>query len=912
MNPDRSVEVLVPKLQASFKKGVERGDRHPLPWACYETLKFEFWLGALCQAMASVLTVLTPYITKYLIAFATDAYVAKVRELPAPRINEGIGLAIGITLMQIMHTLCTSQFFFRGMMMGGQCRAALIDIIFEKALRLSGRAKAGGKAIEPGQATEQSKDELQNARDAILKDASTSDKQKKRGGKPGPQVAQGATVGVAGDGTGWSNGRIVTLMSIDADRIDKALGLFHLIWTCPIVLILALILLLINIGYSALAGFALVVFGIPLLTIAIKSLIRRRIGINKITDQRVSLTQEILQAVRFVKFFGWEKSFLERLNGIRTREIRAIQIVLAIRNGILCVAVALPTFASMLAFITYSLTNHQLVPAPIFSSLAIFNTLRGPLNMLPLVIGQVTDAWTALCRIQDFLLAEEQSDDIQWDESMEKAISVDHASFTWERVTTNEEEKGEKGKKDKKQSKNKLNVKSRIADEKDAQSDAQNTFEPFKLTDLTFTAGRDELIAVIGTVGCGKTSLLAALAGDMRLTDGEASMSVSRAFCPQYAWIQNTTVRENILFGKEYDEVWYNQVVDACALRADLDMLPSGDATEIGERGITISGGQKQRLNIARAIYFNSSLVLMDDPLSAVDAHVGRHIMDNAICGLLKGKCRILATHQLHVLSRCDRIILLDEGRIETVDTYDNLMSDSEVFQRLMATTAQEEDEEEEGEKGEDEDAEEIDDIEPEAKDPKQKRHSSKPTAALMQNEERAVSSVSWRVWGAYIAAFGHWCIDLPLIVVGLILSITSGIMNGLWLSYWTSNKYGLTEGVYIGVYIALGLGQAIFMFLFSVSLTTSGTNSSKAMLSRAMSRVLRAPMSFFDTTPLGRIINRFSKDVHTMDNDLTDAMRTFYMTIALIFGVIILIIVYYPFVGFPSIDQIKILARIY
>ncbi|KAK3104315.1 ATP-binding cassette transporter yor1, partial [Teratosphaeriaceae sp. CCFEE 6253] len=185
--------------------------------------------------------------------------------------------------------------------------------------------------------------------------------------------------------------------------------------------------------------------------------------------------------------------------------------------------------------------------------------------------------------------------------------------------------------------------------------------QPFHIRDINLDVGRNELIAVIGSVGSGKSSLLGALAGDMRRTTGSMALGASRAFCPQYAWIQNATVKQNIVFGKDFDRRWYDEVIDACALRPDLEMLPSGDLTEIGERGITVSGGQKQRLNIARAIYFNADIVLMDDPLSAVDAHVGRHIMDNAICGLMRDKCRVLATHQLHVLHRVDRIVWMKE-----------------------------------------------------------------------------------------------------------------------------------------------------------------------------------------------------------------------------------------------------------
>lgn len=313
-----------------------------------------------------------------------------------------------------------------------------------------------------------------------------------------------------------------------------------------------------------------------------------------------------------------------------------------------------------------------------------------------------------------------------------------------------------------------------------------------------------------------------------------------------------------------------------------MDMLPNNDMTEIGERGITISGGQKQRLNIARAIYFDADIVLMDDPLSAVDAHVGRHIFDNAILGLLKDKCRILATHQLWVLARCDRIIWMEGGKIQAVDTFDNLMKNSADFQQLMESTSTEEKQEDgpagvvPGDNGGD----------------KKKRKKGK---ALMQSEERAVSSVPWSVYGAYIRASGS-ILNAPFTLTLLILSQGANIMTSLWLSYWISDRFGLTMGVYIGVYAALGAIQAILMFAFMFALSVFGTAASKTMLRLAITRVLRAPMSFFDTTPLGRITNRFSRDVDVMDNNLSDAMRMYFFSIAAIIAVFALIIAFFHY----------------
>ena len=279
--------------------------------------------------------------------------------------------------------------------------------------------------------------------------------------------------------------------------------------------------------------------------------------------------------------------------------------------------------------------------------------------------------------------------------------------------------------------------------------------------------------------------------------------------------------------------------------------------------------------------------MLQDDPLSAVDAHVGRHIFDNAICGLLEGKCRVLATHQLHVLSRCDRIIWMVEGHIRTIDTFSNLMNGDEGFQRLMASTAQEEKVEKEAMVNEDE-------IEDEKKDAK-KRKNQKRGAALMQAEDRAVKSVSWSVYAAYIRASGSILFG-PMVMLLLIMSQGANISTSLWLSWWTSDKFGYSTGQYIGVYAALAVVQACLMFLFSVTLSILGTRSSRILLKQAMTRVLRAPMSFFDTTPLGRITNRFSKDVDIMDNNLTDAMRMYFFTLAMITSVFILIIVYFHY----------------
>ncbi|KAI1180948.1 P-loop containing nucleoside triphosphate hydrolase protein [Nemania sp. FL0916] len=889
VNPKRSADVMAVKCSESFERRVKNGDKYPLLWAIHETFFWEFWAGGLCQLMASIFQVLSPFVLRFLIAFAQEAWNNKQTGQPPPPIGRGIGLVLGVTFMQIFQSLGTNHFIFRGMMIGGQVRAVLISSIFEKSMVISGRAKAGGKP--PTNETSEVKSE-----DAA-KGEKTDDKTKtqEKGEKPG----------AAANGVGWSNGRVVNLMSVDTYRLDQASALFHIIWTAPIQCIIALVVLLVNLSYSALAGFAILVIGIPALTRAIRSLFRRRGLINKITDQRVALTQEILQSVRFVKYFGWEAAFMKRLGEVRDREIHGIQVLLAIRNAINSVSLSLPIYASFLSFITYSLTDHGLSPAEVFSSLALFNGLRLPLNLLPLVIGNVVDAWSSMKRIQDFLLSEEQEDSAVFKPENENAVEMSQASFTWERTPAQENDKkatiGKKGS-SKKEAKQPAKTE-KGAETSESNSDTASTLveerEPFKLEEINLAVKRKELIAVIGSVGSGKTSLLAALAGDMRKTSGEVVLGASRAFCPQYAWIQNTSVRQNILFGKDMNREWYKEVIKACALQPDLDMLPDGDATEIGERGITVSGGQKQRLNIARAIYFDADIVLMDDPLSAVDAHVGRHIMDNAILGLLKDKCRILATHQLWVLNRCDRIVWMDGGKIRAVDTFDKLMENEPGFKHLMETTAVEKKDEDEAVAQE------------KTTDKGQKK--KKKAQGLMQAEERAVASVPWSTYANYVRASGS-IFNALWVILAVVVAQGGNIATSLWLSYWTADKFGYSQAVYIGVYAALGTGQAIFLFIFAIMLTIFGTRASKALLKQAVTRTLRAPMSFFDTTPLGRITNRFSRDVDVMDNNLTDAMRMYFLTMVTVLSVFILIIsfFYYFAIALVPLAFIFVLAASY
>lgn len=407
------------RLKACFLKRVARGHKHALLLALYDTFRKDFLIGGLCQFSGSIIQAFSPFLLRYLIEFAKDAYLAQHGGQSSSSIGIGLGYVFGITLLQMIMSLQTNHFVYRGSVVGGASRGALISIIFEKAMKISGRAKAGGELISKNDNTDI--------------DISGGKKKRMRSEK---QTGHGKYTN--SDGIGWSNGRTMSLMSVDTHRVDQASALFHVIWTAPLSCILTLILLITNLSYSALAGFSFLIVGVFLVTKSIQSLMYRRRKISKITDQRITSTQEVMRAVKFVKLFGWETAFLNKLQQLRNREIRAIQILLAIRNAMNTITLTSPIFASMLTFTTYSLTSHSLEPARIFSSLALFNSLRIPLNILPQVVSQTTDAISSLNRIQEYLLSEEIQETMTIDSEAEMAIELDNVNFTWERTAKQE------------------------------------------------------------------------------------------------------------------------------------------------------------------------------------------------------------------------------------------------------------------------------------------------------------------------------------------------------------------------------------------------------------------------------------------------------------------------------------------
>ncbi|KAJ3186105.1 hypothetical protein HK101_009741 [Irineochytrium annulatum] len=430
------------------------------------------------------------------------------------------------------------------------------------------------------------------------------------------------------------------------------------------------------------------------------------------------------------------------------------------------------------------------------------------------------------------------------------------------------------------------------------------------LEEIAFTVPRGSLVAVVGAVGAGKSSLLSAMIGGLKAHErrGKSPKVVfggSVGYVSQQAWIMNSTLRENVLFGLPFDEKRYAAAVDVVSLRKDLAVLPGGDDAEIGEKGINLSGGQKQRVSLARLVYQDCEIVLMDDCLSAVDAQVGREIFENCICGALKTKTRILVTHQLHFVPQCDIIISMKDGRIEEIGSYATLMAkEAGVFAQLMRSYGGIA---EGGNSEESADEVEVDAI-------VQKKTEEVVDAVkgkqLMKAEERQVGTLEKKVFVTFSIAMGG-ILFLLLLLFTLTMTQVTRVGNDLWLVYWTSQSIpGLSGIAYLWIYLAFGLSQALTLLIFSALVSIGGFRAARNLHLEALNRIAHAPSMFFDTNPLGRILNRFSRDQDIVDNTLPDAVRLFAITFAtciatfglvlyatkgfFIFGLIPLMAVYY------------------
>ncbi|KAJ7259774.1 ABC protein [Mycena rebaudengoi] len=798
-----------------------------LAWALNDVLGHLFWKGGVFKVVSDTSQLMGPILVKALINFAKARGAAKAKGEKPTNIGHGIGMAFGLFAVIIVTSICQHQFFWRSMTTGVLARTALTASIYKRGVRLTAKAR-----------------------------------------------------------TGLTNSAILNHVSTDVSRIDACAQWFHAAWTAPIQVMVCLIILLVELGPSALAGFALFLIIIPIQERIMAGQFTLRRDSMKFTDQRANIILEVLSSMRVVKYFCYETSFLKRIFNIRKSELTGIRLIQHSQSANIAMAFSLPVIATTLAFVTYTETSKAFDVAVMFASFSLFQLLRQPMMFLPRALSAISDARNALNRLSIVFRADLRSDvPFVIDPNQKFAVHVKNASFQWESFPVSEEKKGA-GKEKEKRSKGQHD-----ASEKEKQVEGEAEGTPFQVHNIDMAIPRGTLSAIVGRVGSGKSSLLQGLISEMRLVGGEFSFSGRVAYCPQSAWIQNATLRDNVLFGQPFDEDRYWQVMEDACLLPDLQLLADGDLTEvsIGEKGINLSGGQKQRVNIARALYYGAEIIIFDDPLSAVDANVGKSLFHSAILGLVqKGKTVILVTHALHFLSQCHYIYTLNDGRIAEHGTYQELIDKKGEFARLDREFGGGEAEAE----AEDPQTSAVITVAEVKTKSERAAGTGKIEGKLIVKEQRTTGGVSWGVYGYYMKAGGGFRL-VPLIILAAILMQGSQVANSYTLVWWQQNTFNRSFSFYQVLYALTGISQTVFTYLLGIFMDLFAVRVSRNLHHESIVNIFHAPMSFFDTIPMGRIISIFGKDIDTIDNALPMSMRMFMLVVASVFSSVIVITIF-------------------
>ncbi|CAL8104285.1 unnamed protein product [Orchesella dallaii] len=704
-------------------------------------------------------------------------------------------------------------------------------------------------------------------------------------------------------------GQIINIMGNDVIRFDTNLLFLSYLFIGPIQLAIFAYFLYDEVGPSGMAGVGFVVFLIPIEYWIGKQFTKNRFNIAQRTDERGRVMNEIIIAMRVIKMYAWEKPFSTMVDKIRKFEVKSLKKLAFLRAMYLSLYISSSRLVTYCVFIAYILTNHPLTADKVFFILTIFSTVRQVMiSYFPTAAAAIGELFVSMNRIETFLLLEDQ------DQSANTHFKIGPA------VQTEKE-----------------TVASILMND----AEAKWNKDKIALQNFSLDLRGDQLVMVVGSVGSGKTSLLHALLGELPVTGGTCTVNGRTAYASQEAWIFGGNVRQNILFGNEFEESRYNEVVKVCALEDDFKQLPHGDSTIVGERGVALSGGQKARVNLARGLYQKADIYLMDDPLSAVDSRVSRHIFEQCMKAHLTGYLRILCTHQLQYLPQADHILVLDEGKIKCQGTYQHLVDEGIDFISLMSTDS-------------------VDGLErkssvvkPEEVPKEKKQDEKKPEA---QAEKMAGGSVTWGTYWEYLKGSESY-FGIFMLFIAFLSSQLAFVLADLWLSRWTSaeerrmnknvtssgttttttensfrffgneNEYYdgndnhfdsdsmsrhtwipkdddvdyMGEDIYLYVYTGIVVAifvltkfRAIYFFMFCIKISINVHNKMFVSL-------VRAPMKFFDDNPSGRVMNRFTKDIGAMDELLPYAFFDAITIFLLMISMVILIIVSNYYMSIPT-----------
>ncbi|KAK3746327.1 hypothetical protein QZH41_008505, partial [Actinostola sp. cb2023] len=676
-----------------------------------------------------------------------------------------------------------------------------------------------------------------------------------------------------------STGYIINLVSGDVQRFDPVASQMALFFQGIFEVGAVSTLLAYVVGPQALSGALFLFFLVFYFCGMGKVCVYLRNKIAKIADQRLGFMSAIIAGARTVKMYAWERPFWDRLTSIRSQEIRYLKfkgIMLSTSQTFLYTAQSFAAFISLLVLV---LTGVQLNTFNIFMTLAFLNTLRTSVSWnIAEGANYIGDFISALVRIEHFLELPELTN-VKQEGNLTREI-LDKGPPARIVLDTNLNAIDNNG----------------LSSTKSTPVSLENVTCYWNgesspcIRNVSLDLKENDLVLITGPVGCGKTSLLSTILGELPVKEGTMSITGRTVYVPQQPWVFSGTVKENIIFGQKYKHAKYLSVIKACDLERDIASFPNSDLTLIGEKVCLLSGGQRARVGLARALYTDGDVYLLDDPLSAVDAKVGRHIFMECICGILRNKTRVLVTHQLQYLKGADHVVVMDTGTLAYEGTYEGLSKESNTkFEFLPGK---------------------YDDSPPltrvldarclsivSFKDKKQK-------GLEVADEDRVAGSVSWDLYWKYLL---YGLPSVMVVMLTLYFLITQGalIFPDWWLlhiSRLPRDKRNNLSNLYI-----YG-GMVVMAFVMAVSRAVlfffATLNSSKNLHDAMAKAVMKAPVLFFDTNPAGRIMNRFSRDIGVMDDLLPLVFLDALQLMLFCIGAIILPSILNPWVAIAALPM--------
>ncbi|THC96422.1 hypothetical protein EYZ11_004119 [Aspergillus tanneri] len=828
--------------------------------------------------------------------------------------------------------IADGQALFIGRKLGVKLRAIIIGEIYAKALR-----RKAGASVE---STQKKAD-----------DSFTDNKKKgifsfgrKKKATTDPETSRGDKRSEAEDETHLANvGTIINLMAIDSFKVSEVGAYLHFLWaSVPVQIIIAVTLLYRLLGFSSFAGIIIMVLMMPVNIFIARQFTKLQNRILKGTDARIHATNEILQNIRIIKYFAWEQRFQDIVNEKRRAELKALRFRYILWSVAATVWYGTPILITFASFFLYTVVEKKdLTPSVAFPALSLFTLLRVPLDQLADMLAHVQESKVSLGRVDKYLNEEETDKygQLEPDEAsgLTPRIALENATLTWG------------------------SSKGQYQDET-----PEETSDAFRLINVNVSFRIGGLNIIAGPTGSGKTSLLMALLGEMKLLEGRVHLpggTVSRAelpvdpqtgliesvaYCAQEAWLVNDTVKENIVFASPFDQRRYNAVIKACALERDLAILDAGDQTMVGEKGISLSGGQKQRISLARAIYSRARHILLDDCLSAVDSHTAKHIFSEALMGpLMINRTCILVTHNVALtVSHAHHVVVLDNGKIAVQGHPDEVAASGALGDDLLKSrpasrsssprpsrgqTGQEDQHEEDSHKTNGSAANGSTD--------KAKGENARPTLV----ESRAVGSVQWSTIKMYLKSMGsryYWVSALLIFSLQQLGSVSTNIWIRQWANSYrtedtvtadagqyatmtnlkfpsfnvggvprtsalgtpqlnmqatTSASADVNVSYYLGVYALLGVLYLLISLTREAVLFWGSLHASFKIHHRLLKAVMHAKFKFFDSTPLGQLMNRFSKDVEAVDQEVAPVAIGMLHCLASVIMIVVLISVITP-----------------